>query len=63
MFVITMSAPLVFQMCVVLVLETILTGVGGGQVSNAKVIRGAIRRDGKILTVIPAETCCSLDVA
>ncbi|XP_056906679.1 platelet-derived growth factor D isoform X2 [Takifugu flavidus] len=40
-----MSGPLVFHMCVVLVLETFWTGVGGAQVSNAKVIRGTIRRD------------------
>lgn len=55
-FVITMSGPRVLQMCVVLVLETFLTGVGGAHVSNAKVIRGNIRRDGKMPTFIP--TCC-----
>lgn len=50
--VITMSGPLVLQMCVVLTLKTFLTGVEGAQVANAKVIRGNIRRDGKILTFI-----------
>lgn len=56
--VITMSGPLVLQMCVVLALETFLTGVGGAQVANAKVIRGNIRRVGKILTFISADACC-----
>lgn len=56
--IITMSGPLVLQLCVVLTLETLLTGVGGAQVVNAKIIRGNIRRDGKILTFIAADACC-----
>lgn len=55
---ITMSAPLLLQMCMVLTLETFLTGVGGVRVGNAKVIRGNIRRDGKIITFILADACC-----
>lgn len=56
--IITMSGPLVLQLCVVLTLETFLSGVGGAQVVNAKIIRGNIRRDGKILTFIASDACC-----
>lgn len=50
----TMGGPLVLQMYVVLTLQTFLTGV---EVANAKVIRGNIRRDGKILTFISDDAC------
>lgn len=44
-----MSGPLVFQMCVILVLGSIATRVGGVQVSTPKVLRGNVRRDGETL--------------
>lgn len=43
-----MSAPVVFQMCLVLLLGAV-AGVGRAQVSTARVIRGNIRRDGELM--------------
>lgn len=42
-----MSAAVIVQMCVVLLLGTV-AGLGRAQVSTAKVIRGNTRRDGEI---------------
>ncbi len=47
----------VFQMWMVLLLG-IVTGVGSTQVSTAKVMRGNIRRDGKMFLFLCFRFCC-----
>lgn len=56
--VVTMSGELLFQMWMVLLLGTSMTGFVRAQVSTARVMRGNIRRDGEVSSVFQSVAAC-----